>query len=101
MSQDYQNPYELLQNKSKINERNFDKSPQTKLIKDSPDFENKKNKIFELGLISAQDDAQDYEKICETKYENLKFAQKIKRLLTPFSFFYSQKWVENSKLILL
>lgn len=103
MSQDYQNPYELLQNKSKnedvsqfqLKNKNL-LSPATKFFEDSPDLinKNKKDEIVLAPLQNVSD--QDFEQIWQSKYENLKLFQKIKRILTPFSIYYTQKWVTNN-----
>ena len=99
---EYENPYDLLQKKLKNERSDFsmrpEKEPKTAIVEkflDSPDMKPEKQMISpqKKPSLESNPSISEFDDVYKTKYANLKFFPKLKRLLYPFSFAYYQKWV--------
>jgi len=98
ISPDYQNPYDLLQQKIAKEKGSPEGEKQIEMGKlcESPTKLKELVSQTKMNIIQKEEpveEVDEFEKIFQTRYEKLKFGQKIKRLLTPFSWPYKQKWV--------
>ena len=86
-----------MENLEKIDESPLPFGKKQKESQDKPLESKEKDILFgdkKPSLIQKEQDVE-FQAVYQTRYEKLKFLQKIKRLFTPFIYNYKQKWVEN------